>query len=168
MATVTYHNQPGIHATRGTIPLAGTSHVYTVKKLLWPKAVEGLLENLLIGRSLHMCCGKSKLGTVRLDLYEPNVDIQADAAHTPLASKSFDTVLCDPPCNGKMQWNHDLLAELARLASQRIIFQHWWIPVNPKGYYKKAHRFHLSHLYVWPPKTYFGRANQISVFDCSP
>src|SRR3990170_1050782 len=163
--TVTYQNQPGIHATRGNVPLAGTSHVYTVEKLLWPEQVEGLLESLLIGKSLHMCCGKSKLGTVRLDLHEPGVDIQVDAAHTGLDDKSFDSVLCDPPYNGQFQWNHDLLTELARLARERIIFQHWFVPVDVDGFYKKSHRFSLNKIYLWQPRSYFGRAQIISVFD---
>ena len=164
-STVSYHNQPAIHATRGTVPLAGTSHVYTVKKLLWPEEVETLLESLLIGQSLHLCCGKSLLGTKRLDLHEPGVDFQVDAAKTGLEDKSFDTVLCDPPYNGEMQWNHDLLTELARLASQRIIFQHWFLPADPDGLYKKANYFHLTNIYVWQPRTYFGRARLISLFD---
>lgn len=165
MPSVTYKNQPAIQKTHGAVALAGNSHAYTVKKILWPEAVENLIAGLLIGRSLHLCCGKSKLGTVRLDLYEEDVDIRADAAHTGLASKSFDTVLCDPPYNGEFQWNHDLLDELARLSRRRIIFQQWWIPANPDGLYKKANRFHLTELFAWQPRTYFGRANLISVFD---
>jgi hypothetical protein len=164
-STVTYLNQPAIHATRGTVPLAGTSHLYTVNKLLWPEEVESLLSSLLIGRSLHLCCGKSKLGTVRLDLFEEDADIRADAAHTGLADKSFDSVLCDPPYNGEFQWNHDLLTELGRLACQRIIFQHWFLPCDPDGQYKKANYFKLSAIYVWQPRTYFGRAQIISIFD---
>lgn len=163
--SVTYKNQPAIEASGGTVPLAGTSHVYTVNKLLWPEDVESLLASLLIGESLHMCCGKSKLGTRRLDLHEPGVDYQVDAANTGLDDKSFDTVLCDPPYNGEMQWNHDLLTELARLASRRIIFQHWFIPATPDGFYKKTHDFKLTNIYVWQPRTYFGRAQLISVFD---
>jgi hypothetical protein len=78
----------------------------------------------------------------------------------------FDTVLCDPPYNGVFQWNHDLLSELARVAKQRIIFQHWFIPATPQGRYKKAQeRFALTQSYVWQPRTYFGRAQIVSVFD---
>lgn len=164
-SSVTYKNQPAIHETRGAIPLAGNSHIYTVNKLLWPEDVESLLGSLLIGESLHLCCGKSQLGSKRLDLYESGVDYQLDAANTGLADKSFDSVLCDPPYNGEMQWNHDLLSELARLASRRIIFQHWFLPCDPNGKYKKANYFHLVGVYVWQPRTYFGRAQLISVFD---
>ncbi len=168
MTTVSYKHQPGIDASKGNVPLAGTSHVYTVSKLLWPEAVEDLLKTLLIGRTLHVCSGKSQLGDVRLDLYEPGVDICCDAAdmHACVAENEFETVLCDPPYNGVFQWNHDLLNELARVASRRIIFQHWFIPANKDGRYKKAQeKFALSSLYAWQPRTYFGRAQIVSVFD---
>lgn len=168
MASVTYKNQPAIHATNGAVPLAGNSHVYTVNKVLWPEKVEWLLSSLLVGRSLHVCAGKSKLGDIKLDLNEPTADIKCDAAKMQgfVSDEEFDTVLCDPPYNGKMQWNHDLLSELARVASQRIIFQHWFLPANPQGRYKKAQeKFALTAVYVWQPKTYFGRVQVISVFD---
>ena len=167
MSTVTYKNQPAIHATRGAVPLAGNSHLYTVKKVLWADGVEDFLPSLFVGSVLHVCCGKSLLGDVRLDLdAENNPAIIADGAKLPVASNGFDTILCDPPYNGKFQWNHDLLAELARVASQRIIFQHWFIPANKHGLYKKAqHKFHLSEAYVWQGQAYFGRAQLISVFD---
>ena len=168
MATVTYKHQPAIHKTLAHVPLAGDSHVYTVEKVLWPDAVESLLKTLFVGRVLHVCCGLSMLGDVRLDLHQPNVDIQCDAANMRgmVADDEFETVLCDPPYNGKFQWNHDLLTELARVASKRIIFQHWFIPATPQGRYKKAQeRFALTSTYVWQPRTYFGRAQVISVFD---
>lgn len=170
MATVTYKNQPAIQSTGGHVTdavKAGKSHLYHVKKVLWPKAIESFLETILIGKSLHVCSGKSKLGDIRLDLNEQDVDIKADAVNMPIADNEYDTVLCDPPYNGKFKWNHDLLQELARVAKKRIIFQHWFIPATPDGRYKKAQeKFALSAVYIWQPKTYFGRAQVISVFDC--
>lgn len=167
MATVTYKNQPAIHKTRGTVPLAGNSHLYTVKKVLWSPSIEEFLPSLFVGRTLHVCCGKSLLGDVRLDNDpENNPDILCDAAKMSLPDDSFDTILCDPPYNGKFQWNHNLLEELARVASKRIIFQHWFIPANKDGEYKKAHsKFQMSQVYVWQGQAYFGRAQIISVFD---
>jgi hypothetical protein len=171
MSTVTYKNQPAIHATRGAVPLAGNSHLYTVKKVLWSESIENFLPSLFIGKTLHVCCGMSKLGDVRLDRDPGHYpDIVCDAANMRgvVADDGFDTVLCDPPYNGKMQWNHDLLSELARVASKRIIFQHWFIPANKDGLYKKAQeKFYLSQSYVWQGQAYFGRAQIISVFDCS-
>jgi hypothetical protein len=168
MTTVTYKNQPAIHKTRGAVPLAGNSHLYTVKKVLWPESIENYLVSLFVGRTLHVCCGKSLIGDVRLDLDpENNPDIVCDAANMHMIAKDeYETVLCDPPYNGKFQWNHDVLSELARIASKRIIFQHWFIPANKDGLYKKAQeKFHLSETYVWQGQAYFGRAQIISVFD---
>jgi hypothetical protein len=169
-ASVTYKNQPAIDATHGNVPLAGNSHLYTVNKVLWSDSIQDFLPSLFSGRTLHVCCGKSLLGDVRLDLDpENNPDIICDAADMKqfVKNNSFDTVLCDPPYNGKFQWNHDLLEELARVSSKRIIFQHWFIPANPDGFYKKNNNFHLSNIYVWQGQAYFGRAQLISVFDWS-
>lgn len=96
-----------------------------------------------------------------------NPDILCDASNMKqvIQDGEFDTVLCDPPYNGKFRWNHDLLSELSRVASKRIIFQHWFIPADKYGRYKKANRFQMSETYVWQGQTYFGRAQIISVFD---
>jgi hypothetical protein len=169
MSTVTYVNQPAIHKTRGSVPLAGTSHVYSVKKVLWHKEVEEFLSSLFIGITAHVCCGHSLLGDIRID-NDPDVkpDIIWDVTDMGdvLEDNAVDTVLCDPPYNGKFDWNHKLLSELARIASSRIIFQHWFIPAKKDGSYKKAQsKFSLSNVYVWQPRTYFGRVQVISVFD---
>lgn len=168
MPTVTYRHQPGIHKTRGAIPLAGTAHVYTVAKVLWPEVVTAFLKTQLIRPSLHVCCGLSKLGDVRLDLHEPSAHLSCDASNmrSVVDDEEYASVLCDPPYNGDFQWNHNLLSELARVASRRIIFQHWFIPATKDGLYKKAQeKFALAGLYCWQPRTYFGRVQMISVFD---
>lgn len=169
MSTVTYKNQPAIHATRGAVPLAGTSHLYTVKKVLWPDSIQEFLPSLFIGKVLHVCCGASRLGDVRLDRdpgHYPDIICDAANMREVVPDNSFDTVLCDPPYNGRMQWSHNVLSELARVASQKIIFQHWFIPANKYGRYKKAHeKFFLSAAFVWQGQAYFGRAQIISVFD---
>jgi hypothetical protein len=51
------------------------------------------------------------------------------------------------------------------VARSRIIFQHWFVPADPDGRWRKWHRFELRELYAWQPMTYFGRAQLISVFD---
>lgn len=167
MSSVTYKNQPAIQKTHGNVPLAGTSHLYTVTKVLWSDSIQDFLQTLFIGQTLHVCCGKSLLGDMRFDLdVGNNPNVICDAARLPIDENSFDTTLCDPPYNGKFQWNHDLLSELARVTSKRLIFQHWFIPANKNGLYKKAQeKFFLSATYVWQGKAYFGRVQVISVFD---
>jgi 16S rRNA G966 N2-methylase RsmD len=167
MPTVTYKNQPAIEATKGNVPLAGTSHLYTVTKVLWSDSIQEFLQTLFVGKTLHVCCGMSLLGDVRVDLdSNHNPDFICDAAKLCFSDDSFDTVLCDPPYNGKFQWNHDMLSELSRVADKRLIFQHWYVPANKMGLYKKAqNKFELTQPYVWQGQTYFGRAQIISVFD---
>lgn len=82
MGNVTYKNQPAIDKTKGSVPLAGTSHIYRVKKKLWNDSIEDVLQGLFIGRTLHVCSGKSMLGDVRLDAdAENNPDIICDASN---------------------------------------------------------------------------------------
>ena len=169
MGSVTYKTQPAIDASGGSVPMSGTEHPYKVLALLWPERVHSFVGGLLIGRTLHVCCGKSRLGSVRLDNDPDNdPDILCDAANMRdcVEDGEFETVLCDPPYNGNMQWNHDLLSELCRVSSRRIVFQHWFVPVDDFGRYKKAtHGWGLTALYGWMPRTYFGRMQMISVFD---
>jgi len=169
MGNVTYKNQPAINKTNGSIPLAGTEYIYTVQKVLWPEQIEAFLKTQFVGKTLHVCCGKSLLGDVRLDMDESNnPDIICDASNMKdyVKDGEFETVLCDPPYNGKFQWNHDLLEELIRVASRRVIFQHWFMPVKKDGGYKKAHEtWKMTGCYVWQPRTYFGRVQVVSVFD---
>lgn len=166
MGTITYKKQNAAHtALKQGVPLEGTDHIYTVNALLWPRKIQSFVETLLIGKTLHLCCGKSTIGDLRVDLFDETAELKKDASKTDLPDKSFDTVLCDPPYNGKLQWNHDLLVEIARLARKRIVFQHWFQPGDMKGFYKKDHTFKIAQLYNWQPRTYFGRVNVLSVFD---
>ena len=163
---MTYKNQPAIERSKGRVPLAGTSHLYRVKRILWPQAVQSVLQDLLIPTSLHVSSGHSLLGDIRVDadeLVSPHV--VCDAARLPFADQSFNSVLCDPPYNGRFQWNHGMLSELSRVARKRIIFQHWFIPADRHGRWKKYHKFRMAAVYAWQPKTYFGRAQIITVFD---
>ena len=170
MSTVTYKNQPAIQKTGGHI-YDGTKHVYTVNKVLWPEYVENFLETLFIGRVLHVCSGKSLLGHYRVDKFDCGAHLQCDALKMPFSdafsdgTMGFDTILCDPLYNGKFQWNHDLLTELSRIAKQRIIFQHWFVPVDAEVNFKKDHSWKVTSVHLWQPRTYFGRADVITVLD---
>lgn len=94
MGTITYKNQNAAAlALKQGVPLEGTDHVYTVNSVLWPKQVSAFVESKLIGRSLHVCCGKSMIGDLRVDLFDQTADVKADAAKLPLNDLTFDTVL---------------------------------------------------------------------------
>jgi len=168
MSSVTYRHQPGIDATNGKVPISGTEYPYRVTKLLWPRQVEAYLETIFLGRTLHLCCGKSRLGDIRLDidpLHSPSV--LGDITRLPFASRSIETVLIDPPYNGRFQFNHDYLAEIARIGARRLIHQHWYLPANRKGTYRKSNawKLNLDLTAIWNPASYFGRVQVISVFD---
>jgi len=165
MATVTYRKQPAIHKTRGSVPLAGTSHVYTVSDVLWPGAVEGWIKSKFIGSVLHVCCGKSKLGDVRVDLHEESADYHWDAAKLECEDLAFDTYLCDPPYNGKFAFMHEVLNEAIRVTRKRIIWQAWWIPVSKDGFLKKAHAFELREVALVPSLRGHEHEIRPAVFD---
>lgn len=100
-----------------------------------------------------------------MDLHESEIDVKADAAALPFADKSFDTVLADPPYNGIFAWQHKQISEMARVSRKRIVFQHWFMPIDNQGRFKKNHDFTLTEVVIWQPRTYFGRAQVISVMD---
>ena len=70
-----------------------------------------------------------------------------------ITGTSNGTTMCSPNCH--------------KLAKKRIIFQQWFLPADPHGRLKKWHKLHLAEVYVWQPKTYFGRVQVITVFDAS-
>lgn len=156
----------GDRAHQGKVPLAGTSHLYRAKAILWPEPVQSVIRELLIPSSLHVCSGHCLLCDIRVDADSAVFpDVVCDAARLPFPDQSFNSVLCDPPYNGRFQWNHDVLSELSRVARKRVIFQHWFIPSDRHGRWRKFHKFRMAAIYAWQPKTYFGRAHLITVFD---
>lgn len=67
---------------------------------IWPDAVERWFRERAKGYTLHVCCGKSTLGDVRVDADPENEpDILGDAHNLPFDDCSFDTAIIDPPWN---------------------------------------------------------------------
>src|SRR6267143_3784866 len=95
----------------------------------WPAQVEELIGKQIEGFSLHVCCGDSRLGDVRLDL-EKQADIRGDMFHLPFKRETFDTVLCDPPWHLPYHVRHKLLYELRDVLKPggRLIFNCIWFP----------------------------------------
>ena len=93
----------------------------------WSKEEEAFYKKHCPGKVLHVCCGQSKFGDVRTDLYpqDPGV-IWADYRNLPFEDRSFDTVLCDPPWAKRERLDAGLswLFELSRVARKRIVLIH--------------------------------------------
>ena len=99
------------------------------KSWSWPFEVETNIKDLVEGTSLHVCCGDSKLGDVRLDLSK-EADVKGDMFHLPFKSESFDTVICDPPWGLPYHVRHRLLYQLRNVLKPggRLIFNSMWFP----------------------------------------
>ena len=71
---------------------------------VWPENVTKLVESLIVGKSINVYSGLSKLGDVKVDLdpipefktNHPELVI-ADMNNLPFPTDSFDTVISDPP-----------------------------------------------------------------------
>lgn len=65
---------------------------------IWPDSVERWFRERTNGYTLHVCCGRSTLGDVRVDADKNNnPDIIADAKRLPFEQATFDTGIIDPP-----------------------------------------------------------------------
>ena len=80
----------------------------------FPRDVEGFLRRLLIPPSLHIACGSSRIGDVRLDLFM-RADVKGDMFHLPFRDESFASVLIDPPWHLPYHVRPQLARELARV-----------------------------------------------------
>jgi hypothetical protein len=65
---------------------------------IWPDSIERWVRERAEGRTLHVCCGRSTLGDVRVDADPDNdPDIIGDAKRLPVEPATFDTGVIDPP-----------------------------------------------------------------------
>ena len=85
-----------------------------VEAFSWPRSVADFLEVYIRERPcLHVCSGRSDLGEVTADLYEP-ADVQADWTALPFAADSFASVFADPP------WNSGYNAQVAAFVREAM------------------------------------------------
>jgi ubiquinone/menaquinone biosynthesis C-methylase UbiE len=89
---------------------------------VWCEKEEWLYKQLCEGFTLHLCCGKSKLGDIRADLILKS-EVKADMYYLPFKNESFDTIICDPPWFGPKNWESwkKFVNEICRVAKHRII-----------------------------------------------
>ena len=120
----------------------------------WDKSEEDFYSSLCIGRTLHVCCGKSKLGDVRVDVKPKDEGVRfMDYHNLEFKDLSFDTALCDPPWGKRggegfdkgLKWLH----ELERVAKKRIIVIHHHFLTIPNFKLVQAYclRSHSSRLW---------------------
>ena len=100
----------------------------------WPKGVEDFVNHFLESPSLHVFCGESLLGDVRVDLYSDAADIKADAFNLPFPDESFQSVLADPPWHLAYHLRPKLIRELARVlrTGGKLIWNAPWWPNSRK------------------------------------
>ena len=94
---------------------------------IWTTEETDFYREKCIGRTIHVCCGVSSIGDVRVDI-EPQAEgvIKADYRNLPYPDQSFDTALCDPPWGKREQVSKGLswLYELSRVSRKRVIIIH--------------------------------------------
>ena len=79
------------------------------KTWAWPWSVECFVRKHIKGRSLHVCCGSSDLGDVKIDAYVERKGVtKGDMFNLPY-KEEFDTVICDPPWELAYHLRHKLL-----------------------------------------------------------
>ncbi len=111
----------------------------------WPRNVEILLEKLMKGEgmspqpdpekftfpiSIHVCSGDSKLGDVKIDLFNEHADIKADMFNLPIRPEIAQLLLCDPPWHLPYHVRHKLIYQLRNVLKPggRLIFNCIWSP----------------------------------------
>ncbi|MEM2003154.1 MAG: methyltransferase domain-containing protein [Nitrososphaerota archaeon] len=91
------------------------------KAWAWPEPVEKFIASLLVSPSLHVCCGESTLGDVRVDI-KTKADIQADAFHLPFRDEVFASVVSDPPWHMSYNLRPKFAKEIYRVLRPGGIF----------------------------------------------
>jgi len=100
---------------------------------IWPESIERLFRSQSDGETLHVCCGESDVGDVRLDRDpEREPDVVADMRNLPFANAKFDTVVADPPWKAiaGLGKTHQVFLELVRVTRPRgqILWNAYTIP----------------------------------------
>jgi len=100
------------------LPTIGKSYQKNLLKVTWQHSSEiekYLLDLVSDGTCLNVCCGKSHVGNIRLDVNEDSYRTEfGDLFNLNYQENSFDYVYCDPPFNfyvtgkNRFRWQQEL------------------------------------------------------------
>ena len=113
-----------------------------VLKVNWvhTSETEEWLRSMVIGSSLNMCSGMSKVGDVRIDRYEgTNRTRGGDLFKMDILPQSFDTVICDPPFEFYNRF--DWILRLADIARKRLLISPDRTNIRLKGFRPSLYAF---------------------------
>ena len=87
--------------------LKGTKQAIFKYNKMWsfPERTEKFCKSHLFGKTLHVCCGSSLLGDIRIDIEKQDIQNTkpgfkiGDMYNLPLENNTFDSALIDPPWN---------------------------------------------------------------------
>jgi len=101
----------------------------------FPEVTHDFIKSKCKGKILHVCCGNSDIGDIRMDIewqwiQDRNTFVKADMFHIPLKPNSFDTVICDPVWNLPYHVRHKLIYQLRDMVKLNgiLIFNCLWFP----------------------------------------
>ena len=102
--------------------------------------------------TLHVCCGASKVGDIRVDvIYNKHVkpDILADIDHLPFLPGTFEAVICDPPFGkfNRFKW----VNKLSDYATKKVILS------CPGGIFPRIKGFSREYFAILTKGTFFVR-----------
>jgi len=130
------------------------------KSWMWSKDLEQFFESKCSGLVLHICCGESELGDVRVDLREDSkANVIADMFHLPFRDEAFDTIICDPPYklayDKRLKFLFPTLDKLK--AGGKLILKLNWIP-------RFGDKAKLTEMYLYEGKRYWADISIITVW----
>lgn len=98
---------------------------------VWNKSVNEFIRDRVEGFSLNVCAGESPVGDIKVDLDPKDKSIlEADMRLLPFESKTFDTVIQDPPWKIGYYKRFRPFFECVRVCKigGKIIYNAYWIP----------------------------------------
>ena len=118
-------------------------HLQFRKSWRWPHAVEAFFSQHILGKySLHVCCGESEIGTVRIDLDPDSKRTQeGDMRNIPFPNNTFDIVFGDWPWKMNYYQKFRPFYEMARVCKVGglVIVNATWVPYSEVMYLQECY-----------------------------